>query len=542
MNYKTFLKKTVTAILCVLLLVGIMPVSMAASGYTVSFCLIGAEFEEDGGDYVVWIPEAEYTVTKLDTVGTLLKKATAEAGLTLTGLANNYISAITAPEELGGYELAEFTNGQYSGWMYTIDGLHPGRGVNARYLKDGNVVVFHYVNDYRYEVEDWSEGTLGTEETWNKWLEADDSWLKEEEDSDEEESSPDEEEQPSDEQEEPSDEQEQPEQEEDDSAEDAPAQAVTDITEAIDSLTVTKANAKTRKRLQNIEDALNELTEEAYAQVTNLDKWEELNDQFADLLEEAAEETAEELEDYVDDLDEGDATEKQRSEIEEFLEEALDEIDGADDTDEIDEIYDDAKAEMKQVLGEETEEDVQTALQFLDVTEADWFHDDVAFVVEEGLFNGTAEETFSPDTSMTRAMLVTVLYRLDGAPAVTGSNTFTDVEEDQWYTDAVVWAAENGIVGGYGNGLFGMNDNITREQLATILYRYAAKQLFSVSASNDLSVYTDFAEVSPYAVASMQWANAEGLINGRTADTLAPVGTATRAEVAAIIHRFAENF
>ena len=150
-----------------------------AAGGTVTFTLIGADKK---GNYIVWIPEGEYAITKLSHVGKVLETAAGAYGLTLTGLESNYISAITAPDALGGYEMAEFTNGPYSGWMYTVNGTHPGRGVNARYLNDGDEVVFHYVNDYRYEVEDWSGGdSLGTEEDWNHWLDADDSWLKEKE-------------------------------------------------------------------------------------------------------------------------------------------------------------------------------------------------------------------------------------------------------------------------------------------------------------------------------------------------------------------------
>ena len=142
---------------------------------------------------------------------------------------------------------------------------------------------------------------------------------------------------------------------------------------------------------------------------------------------------------------------------------------------------------------------------------------------------------------MTRAMLVTVLYRLEGEPAVYGSNAFSDVAEGLWYSDAVLWAARNGIVTGYTNGEFGVNDNITREQMAAILYRYAQYKGYDVTDRDDLSGYADAPAISAYAVEALSWANAEGLVNGRTADTLAPAGTATRAEVAAIFHRFVEN-
>ena len=183
----------------------------------------------------------------------------------------------------------------------------------------------------------------------------------------------------------------------------------------------------------------------------------------------------------------------------------------------------------------------QGEMRFQDVTADDWFYSDVLYVVENGLFNGTSDATFSPNTHMTRAMLVTVLYRLEGRPEVSSTSSYTDVKLGQWYTDAVIWATENKIVNGYGNGKFGTTDSITREQIAAILYRYAQYKNYSVKASNSLTGYRDYAQISAYALQPLKWANAEGLINGRTRTTLVPQGTATRAEVAAILHRFVEN-
>ena len=178
---------------------------------------------------------------------------------------------------------------------------------------------------------------------------------------------------------------------------------------------------------------------------------------------------------------------------------------------------------------------------FDDGKESDWFYDDVMFAVENGLFNGTGDNKFSPNASMNRAMLVTVLYRLEGEPKVIGSSEFNDVAGGQWYTDAVIWATKNEIVNGYGNGKFGPTDNITREQMATILFRYAQFKKHDTAASNSLTGYSDFNDISVFSLKALKWANAEGLINGRTTTTLAPQGTATRAEVAAILHRFVEN-
>ena len=180
-------------------------------------------------------------------------------------------------------------------------------------------------------------------------------------------------------------------------------------------------------------------------------------------------------------------------------------------------------------------------MDFVDVPQSEWFYNDVYFAVSNGLFNGVDEDTFAPGASMTRAMLVTVLYRLEGQPAVYGSSAFADVAAGQWYTDAVIWASRKGIVNGLGNGKFGVDDNITREQMAAILYRYAQTCGYGTAARAYLGGYSDAAKISTYAQEAMAWANAMGLINGRTATALAPDGTATRAEVAAIFHRFVEN-
>ena len=178
---------------------------------------------------------------------------------------------------------------------------------------------------------------------------------------------------------------------------------------------------------------------------------------------------------------------------------------------------------------------------FTDVKEGDWFYEFVKFAVENDLFKGTGETTFSPNEPMTRAMLVTVLHSLEGSPEITGANNFTDMKNGEWYTKAVIWANANDIVSGYGNELFGTNDPITREQMAALLYNYASYKGYDVTAIANLSAYTDAAAISSWAEKAMSWANAEGLITGRTATTLAPAGNATRAEVASILKRFVEG-
>lgn len=180
-------------------------------------------------------------------------------------------------------------------------------------------------------------------------------------------------------------------------------------------------------------------------------------------------------------------------------------------------------------------------LPFSDVRIADWFYNDVKYVYEKGMMAGTAADVFAPNAITTRAMIVTILYRLEGSPAVTGTSAFVDVPAGQWYTDAVNWAAANQIVKGTSATTFAPNDSITREQMAAILYRYAQYKGYDVTKKADLSGYSDNGQVSAYAKDALAWANAAKLINGVTNTTLAPQGNATRAQVSAILHRFCDG-
>lgn len=177
---------------------------------------------------------------------------------------------------------------------------------------------------------------------------------------------------------------------------------------------------------------------------------------------------------------------------------------------------------------------------FADVSTGDWYYDAVAYVNQHNIMNGTAATAFAPGSNLTRGMIAQVLYNLEQKPQG-GTSVFTDVAADAWYVDAVNWAAGKNIVGGYGDGKFGPEDSVTREQMAAILYRYAQYKGYDTKATADLAAYTDVQSVSDWALAAMQWANASGLINGRTETTLVPGGTATRAEVASILMRFCEN-
>ena len=173
---------------------------------------------------------------------------------------------------------------------------------------------------------------------------------------------------------------------------------------------------------------------------------------------------------------------------------------------------------------------------FTDVNAVAWYADAAVYCRDNGLMSGTSSTTFSPDTPMTRAMLSTVLYRLAGSPAVMGTDSFTDTADNQWYSDAVVWAAQNGIVSGYGGGLFGTNDPVTREQIATILWRY--------SGSPAADAGTDFADegsIATWADTAVDWARSNGYVNGVDGNRFASSDTATRAQVATILMRYDQN-
>lgn len=349
----------------------------------VSFRLIGCEQAAQDVNlsvssylpaYVTWIPTTTYTMKTGSTVYDVFMQAIRDNGLSQKGADRNYVESVQAPAVLGGYWLGEFDNGKNSGWMYTVNGKHPGLGLKEQTIQNGDVIIWHYVNDYSHEVADWfndpTHPALGDGTYYNGWLHASD------------------------------------------------------------------------------------ITPEQYRKNGN----------------------------------------------------------------------------GKSGNG-----------SFRDVRISDWFYDDVNYVVEKGLFNGTSTTLFSPNVTMSRAMLVTVLYRLEGEPNVRGGSGFTDVPAGSWYANAVTWAADHGIVNGTSSTTFTPNADITREQMSAILYRYAAYKGYSIRSAASLSSYPDGAAVSSYARDAMAWAVGNGLIQG-SGGKLMPGSGATRAQVAAILHRFCDRY
>ncbi len=391
-------------------------------------------------EYVTWVPTTTYALAENATVYDLFTEAMSDAGLRYIGAESNYVSTIYAPSCMGSYALSEFSNGKRSGWMYTVNGSHPNQGLKYWTLKDGDVVVWHYINDYSHEVADWFNDpkypSLGNGTYYNDWLRA---------------------------------------------ADIAPEQYVQQLIGKI--LTVGKhGTVEPTLTFQHIGKSVTfTFKPDTGYKVKDV----KVNGKSV----------------------------------------------GAVKTYTIDKLTVSTRIEVEFTNGK---------LPFTDVHETDWFYNDVLFVYEEGLFAGTSDTTFSPNAAMTRAMLVTVLYRLEGEPTVYGRSGFSDVQYNSYYEDAVTWAADNNIVNGTSTTTFSPNANVTREQMAAILYRYAQYKKYNTAASSSLNGFTDYATVSGYAVTPMQWSVAEKLVNG-SAGKLMPTGNATRAQVAAILHRFVEN-
>ena len=557
----------------------------SGSTITVSFRLIGStlssndidlEYSDDYKDaeYVTWIPTTTYRIEEGSTVYDLFTEALSNARLKSVGAGNNYVETIYAPAVCGGYKLSELTNGKYSGWMYTVNDVHVAYGLLEQTLYDGDIVIWHYVDDYRYEVEDWFDDleypSLAEDDTYyNKWLEAADVNLP-------------------------------------------PAEAGNDPGTIEPGTTVTNGNASANVNKSNIDEILDTAEEDGITTIkinaktdddvtkstvtlptgsttdiagAGLDLTVETATGTFDIDNSALQTiagagsgdvtlTAEELDagglsdanqalvgdhpvfdlgitvggSAVTDFGDGTVTVSlpyTPADGEEPANLTVYYIDGDGNAVEMTgAVYDE---ETGMIVFETDHFSVFAVVYedwtnpFSDVSTDDWFYDEVKFVATNGLFNGTGDTVFAPDMTMTRAMFATVLYRLEGEPAVTAENPFDDVEDGEWYTDAVIWANNNGIVEGYGEGIFGTNDDVTREQMAKMLYSYADYKGYDTTAAADLAAYTDADEISDWALAAMRWANAEEVITGRTATTLVPLGDATRAEVATIFMRFMED-
>lgn len=538
---------------------------------TVSFRLIGssksksdidlADGDYRGAEYQTWIATSDYTLLEGSTAIDLMEAALARAGLETSNPGGNYIEGIYAPASLGGQEMREFTNGPRSGWMYTLNGVHANLGVAQQVLEDGDAVILHYVDDYAYEVADWDRlggvgyPALGDSTYHNAWLAAPDVNPNAPDysggvpsgntDSDKK----------------------------DETKTDATA-TVADNGEVVLAPEVTDGEAKAEVSAETVVEALKESKDANVLTVTvdttDADKVEATLD--ADAVKAAAEadvdlhvetevgtvkvdsdtlvELAEDGKDIavtVTTNEDGTTTIDVTADGESVDAKVKVELPAAEDNQVLVIVDADGKETVIKkslVEGDKVYAEIPAGatvkvveadgVEFGDVADSAWYADAVEFVASHELFQGT-NNGFEPDTTMNRAMLVAVLYRLEDASA-SGGSTFADVDPASWYAEAVAWADETGIVTGTDNG-FEPNAPVTREQIATILYRYANVIGLDTSTKSSLSGFPDGGETSSWASDAMQWAVSVGLFQGDGHGALNPKGDATRAQVATLFER-----
>lgn len=376
---------------------------------SISFKLIGEEnlgsdfvlTEDTKNTYITWIPTKEYEVKVGSTVGDVFKKALEDNGLKYRGLEKGYINTIQSPE---GYWLGEFTNGKYSGWMYTVNGSHPSVGLNEYKLKGDEEIIWHYVDDYRQEVADWNESDKsGDGMLYNRWLNADSK--------------------------------------------------VTDTTPKPTFLPT--ATKKPQNGVASSGHGATSIIEPTI--IPNV---------------------------------ESAPVQKQDS--------------------------------------------VQT-VWFADVAENMWFYQAVKYAYDNGFMTGISDSEFAPNSTLTRAMFVSSLYRIENEPTVNGELNFNDVSDDSWYGKAILWAYNNDIISGITENEFVPNNDITREQMASILYRFA--QFKGYNLNSEEVAYSDANEIADYAVESVKWAYCEGIMTGDENHNFNPKASTTRAQAASVFMR-----
>ena len=404
-----------------------------AQTITVSFRVVGDTKHNSADEhdrYMNWVHTMSVTVPAGSTVYDAFAKALNQQGMRFKENQNSYISGIQAPAALGSYWLQEHDNGPNSGWKYLVNGSYPNVGLRYYWLKDGDSIVWRYVDDYTDPVDNttkWQEVDMGTSSSG-----------------------------------------------------------------AATEGGVPQAKVMMQKDSNGENVAKVELPKGATSAIATIPTAKLGNGNLLVIVK-------------------ADGTE-------EILKKSLVEGENA----------------YALVTADCTVKLVDNSKSFTD-TAGHWAKDSIAFATSHELFQGTAANTFSPDMAMSRAMLAAVLYRLEDAKA-SGGNPFADVPNGTWYTDAVTWASASKIVSGTGSG-FAPDRDLTRQELVTMLYRYAKSAGMDTGKTTSISGYADSGEVADWASEAMSWAVASGLINGRSATRLAPTGTATRAEVATIMQR-----
>ncbi|GEM_PF-816335 len=561
-------------------------VKSSSSGGTtqkiVTFRLIGAKKHQgqpgygSQTEYQNWIKTTGYIFTSEKiSVYEVFTEILDQAGLSYVEKTRNYISKIQAPVGYGGEYLSEFDNGENSGWMFTVNGIHGDDGFRDAYVKDGDVIVWHYVDDYILET--YYKGGIGKYP--NGWLKIADTnppttpnpntggsttgnviellatvkdgkataYIEDKQINDAIKAS------------------------------EEKKENIVVIKPKSENISVLSMSVNiTKKSIENVANADMELKIETFAGSVAFDKKAQnaiINSADGDAVTITIEQTKkerlnEEQQKIVGNYPVVDITVISKGKIISSM--GLGKINisipyelKADEKKELLTVwYIKDDGEMIQIpctynvntksvdfiVDHLSRYAVAYSLKntlfknpFKDINESDWFYDAIKYVVENNIMQGVDSDTFSPNTNVTRAMLVTMLYRYEKEPKIEDkANTFTDLT-DEWYKNAVIWAHSNEIVKGYPDNLFKPNNSLTREQIVTILYRYAIYSGLDVSQKGDLSRYTDTNSITEWSYTAMQWAKASGIINGRTNTELAPKGMASRAEIATFIMRFIEE-
>lgn len=525
----------------------------------VTFRLIGSTLAEEdvdlseglegfhGAEYQTWIKTTKYEIQEGDVVADVFEQALEDHDLTYIG-GRNWISAISAPEVLGGYMLYERQNGASSGWMYTYNGTHVNKTIDQQTLKNGDKIVFHYINDYNYEDDQWHGGSEGSSSTFRLWLKAPDVDPNKisggSSDSNDE----------------------------DTSAELNPTAVPDKNGEATVSVTASeiKSVVKNAKELGAgeivIAPSISGQASKVTVNVPATSAQFIAKDAKADLCVKT------DLAEVVigtDDLSKvgtkGNLTisaEKQENGAVTITVTAGGEDVNLTNTTVAIPANSDANTNvLVLVKADGTEEVIKKCvladgnlvatidgsctvkIMSVEVAFGDvgnhWGKGAVEFVAARNIFNGTGANAFAPNDAMNRSMVATVLYRLENEATTGGTLVFKDAV-DPWAKEAVIWASEQGVVTGDEAGNFNGGASVTRQELATMLYRYAKTVGLDTSSTASLSGFTDGGNVADWAKEAMEWSVEWGLMQGPGDGTINPTGTATRAEVATVIMRLIE--
>lgn len=409
---------------------------------TVTFRLIGStkptadvdlskgEEGYNGAKYVTWVKTTSYTLDEGDTVGTLFVKAMDAAGLSYEGLENNYISSITAPSVCGGYTLAEMDNGPNSGWMYTVNGEHPNRGLNDWALFNGDEVIWHYVDDWAYEVSDWTSDpdypTLGDGTLYDKWLEAADV---------------------------------KPTAPVGGSAADSDQAAADKVIAAIDAIgTVT---ADSGEKIKAVREAYDDLTDAQKKLVTNYDTLTAAEKALAELNGKTKK--------FVDVPEDTYYTDAVAWAVEKDITAGIGNNKfgtGSGCT----------REQMVTFLWNLAGKPEAKGESFADVASGSYYETAIAWAKNLGITSGKTDGTFGVGDTVTREQVVTFLWNYAGQPEPQASASFDDVAADAYFAKAVAWAKEEGITSGIGGGKFGVGQVCAREQIVTLMYNYFAEK------------------------------------------------------------------